>query len=346
MGRVATALPVSGRLALRDLSRHQARSSAALAAIGLALGIPSVIVASVAAGENASPLGNLSSTQILVHADDIDGPFAPDAARIAEVQSGVDAIAAALGDTRGRTARHVPRPLHAAATPRAVNRSRSASPARSATAGSTSPRCSPPRPRCSPRSASTRPKSPAARSSRPQPVTCYTFGSGGPFAPDRRSVQPLTSTGTLPETYTSLPKRAARSGTGGRARTGRRALRTLADRELDDRSTRPTSTTHARSRRATGSGSRPATTAPNLRMIRLAAGLTGMLLALGVLAATLGLIRGESANDLRTLDSGRGAAVDRGAASPRSPPGRWRAWARCSASSAPTSDSSPEASTI
>ena len=85
-------------MALRDLSRHQARSSAALAAIGLALGIPSVIVASVAAGENASPLGNLSSTQILVHAADIDGPFAPDAARIAEVQSGVDALVAALGD--------------------------------------------------------------------------------------------------------------------------------------------------------------------------------------------------------------------------------------------------------
>ena len=87
---------MSGRLALRDLSRHQARSSAALAAIGLALGIPSVIVASVAAGENASPLGNLSSTQILVHATDFDGPFAPDSARIDEVQSGVDAIATAL----------------------------------------------------------------------------------------------------------------------------------------------------------------------------------------------------------------------------------------------------------
>ena len=82
LGHVATALPVSGRLALRDLSRHQARSSAALAAIGLALGIPSVIVASVAAGENASPLGNLSSGQVLVHATDIDGPFAPDSAPV------------------------------------------------------------------------------------------------------------------------------------------------------------------------------------------------------------------------------------------------------------------------
>jgi putative ABC transport system permease protein len=39
----------------------------------------------------------------------------------------------------------------------------------------------------------------------------------------------------------------------------------------------------------------------NLRMTRLAAGLAGMVLALGVLAATLGLIRGESANDVRTL---------------------------------------------
>jgi putative ABC transport system permease protein len=39
----------------------------------------------------------------------------------------------------------------------------------------------------------------------------------------------------------------------------------------------------------------------DLHMIRLATGLIGMLLALGVLAATLGLVRGESANDMRML---------------------------------------------
>ena len=100
LGRVASPLPVSGRLALRDLSRHQARSSAALAAIGLALGIPAVIVASVASGENASPLSNLADNQILVHTLEIDGPFAPDAPRIAEVQPGVDALVAALDGAR------------------------------------------------------------------------------------------------------------------------------------------------------------------------------------------------------------------------------------------------------
>lgn len=42
--RGAARLPLAGRLALRDLGRNQARSSAALAAIGLALGIPVAVV--------------------------------------------------------------------------------------------------------------------------------------------------------------------------------------------------------------------------------------------------------------------------------------------------------------
>src|SRR5205814_1957870 len=100
LGKLATSLPVSGRLALRDLNRRQARSSAALAAIGLALGIPAVIVASVAAGENASPLGNLAANQLLVHGSAVEGPFSPSADRIAQVQPGIDAIAAALGQSR------------------------------------------------------------------------------------------------------------------------------------------------------------------------------------------------------------------------------------------------------
>jgi putative ABC transport system permease protein len=41
--------------------------------------------------------------------------------------------------------------------------------------------------------------------------------------------------------------------------------------------------------------------ASDLPTVRILSGLIGMLLALGVLAATVGLIRGESANELRTL---------------------------------------------
>jgi len=58
--------PVAVRLALRDLARHQARSGAALAAISLALGITAAIIISSAATKSAASAGNLPGTQILV----------------------------------------------------------------------------------------------------------------------------------------------------------------------------------------------------------------------------------------------------------------------------------------
>ena len=58
--------PVAVRLALRDLARHQARSGAALAAISLALGISAAIIISSAAAKTAASAGNLPDTQILV----------------------------------------------------------------------------------------------------------------------------------------------------------------------------------------------------------------------------------------------------------------------------------------
>ena len=165
------------------------------------------------------------------------------------------------------------------------------------------------------------------------------------FAPDRRSAQPLTSTGTLPETYTSLPNALLDP-----AQAGERGLDVVPSGLWLIENSRPLDKADLDNAReiATRHGFRIETRddRSNLRMIRLAAGLAGMLLALGVMAATLGLIRGESANDVRTLDSGRGAADRRGAGSPPSPPAHWRASARCSASSAPTSDSPPAASTI
>jgi putative ABC transport system permease protein len=58
--------PVAVRLALRDLARHQARSGAALAAISLALGITAAIIISSATDTTAASAGNLPDTQILV----------------------------------------------------------------------------------------------------------------------------------------------------------------------------------------------------------------------------------------------------------------------------------------
>jgi putative ABC transport system permease protein len=70
--------PVAVRLALRDLARHQARSGAALAAISLALGITVAIILSSAADKSAANAGNLPGTQILVWIGQPDGGNGPD----------------------------------------------------------------------------------------------------------------------------------------------------------------------------------------------------------------------------------------------------------------------------
>ncbi len=58
--------PVAVRLALRDLARYQARSAAALAAISLAVGIAVAIMVSLAAATNAANAGNLPANQMQV----------------------------------------------------------------------------------------------------------------------------------------------------------------------------------------------------------------------------------------------------------------------------------------
>ena len=58
--------PVAVRLALRDLARYQARSAAALAAISLALGIAVAIIIGLAASTNPASAGNLPGNQMLI----------------------------------------------------------------------------------------------------------------------------------------------------------------------------------------------------------------------------------------------------------------------------------------
>jgi putative ABC transport system permease protein len=93
---LAGGAPIAERLALRDLGRFRARSAAALAAVALALGLPVVIVATTAAAENQLGPGNLPANQILVHQAELDGPFLPRPESVAGMQDGVDAIADAL----------------------------------------------------------------------------------------------------------------------------------------------------------------------------------------------------------------------------------------------------------
>ena len=74
LGAVARWLPIAIRLALRDLARHQARSGIALAAISLTLGIPVAIVVTATAAEHGADLGNLSDRHLLVWTRDAAQP--------------------------------------------------------------------------------------------------------------------------------------------------------------------------------------------------------------------------------------------------------------------------------
>ena len=105
--RAARRLPVSGRLALRDLARFQARSGMALGAVSLALGIPVAIVITSAASEASADEGNLSGRQLLVRIHGAEGDMVDDvpadevetlAARVADLTGGLgDATAVPLG---------------------------------------------------------------------------------------------------------------------------------------------------------------------------------------------------------------------------------------------------------
>jgi len=91
-------MPIASRLALRDLGRYQARSGAALAAISLALGIPVAIVGIATASDNETGPGNLASTQLIVSGEGVDGPFVAAPGDVDAMQRGVDALSAAVGD--------------------------------------------------------------------------------------------------------------------------------------------------------------------------------------------------------------------------------------------------------
>ena len=99
--------PVATRLALRDLARHQARSGAALAAISLALGIAAAIIISSAADRSAASAGNLPDNQILVWngqpagGNGSDGPVVPvrTPAQLRVLAAAVQQIAGPLPDS-------------------------------------------------------------------------------------------------------------------------------------------------------------------------------------------------------------------------------------------------------
>ncbi len=100
----AVRLPIAARLALRDLARYQARAGAALAAVSLGLGLAVAIVIAAAAAEYRPDEGNLSDRQLMLRIDEtnevgtplsVPGQVPADAP---DLVAAVDRIATALGD--------------------------------------------------------------------------------------------------------------------------------------------------------------------------------------------------------------------------------------------------------
>ncbi|WP_433361014.1 FtsX-like permease family protein [Dactylosporangium sp. CA-152071] len=104
-GRLARFAPLAPRLALRDLARYRARSSAAVAAITLAVGIAAALAlsAAVSVAKAAAPAGgNLPADQLVVWLgpSGLDGPVpATTPEQQAAARQQVDVIAAALHAT-------------------------------------------------------------------------------------------------------------------------------------------------------------------------------------------------------------------------------------------------------
>jgi putative ABC transport system permease protein len=94
--------PIAARLALRDLARYQSRSSVALAAVGLAVGIAAAIAIYAAAAQAAAAVptgGNLPTNELIVWlSPSAVGGAVPQlsSTQLHNAQTRVDAVATAL----------------------------------------------------------------------------------------------------------------------------------------------------------------------------------------------------------------------------------------------------------
>lgn len=103
--RLASPLPISARLALRDLARYQTRSGAALGAATLAIGIASIITVSAASqiAKDSANGGNLAANEMMIYHSG-DGPKGGPLAEVSgddltTIRAQIDSMAARL-DTR------------------------------------------------------------------------------------------------------------------------------------------------------------------------------------------------------------------------------------------------------
>ncbi len=103
LATLARACPVASRIALRDLARYRARSGAALAAISLATGIAAAIIVGSGAAQAAAAVpptgGNLPADELVVWVspETIQGPVPQlDAAQLSNARAAVTTVATAL----------------------------------------------------------------------------------------------------------------------------------------------------------------------------------------------------------------------------------------------------------
>ena len=99
LASVAYRSGVAVRLALRDLVRYQARSGAALGAVTLAIGIAATIAIGAAASDAPSPVGNLPADQLMIYAspNTAAGQVPPlSESQLQTVTTRLDALASAI----------------------------------------------------------------------------------------------------------------------------------------------------------------------------------------------------------------------------------------------------------
>jgi putative ABC transport system permease protein len=293
----ASRLPVAPRLAIRDLSRYRARSGAALAAISLALGVPMAILIAATAAHDSAEAGNLSNRQLLIHTADLGGPFVPEADDVARLDEQARRIAAAI-EGASLVPLNVPldptgtgqpgvegRMAVSFATPRDdgygfVAALYVATPELVARYGVDLATADP-------------------------DTEIFTSETGdlvyiAPRSGERREPDPVTHAQSVRRSYTSVPSSFIRPDALQRhgweaVSAGEWLIETpkpLTGEQLDAvRSIAAEAGLSVESR----------DTQHGLETLRLAATSAGLLLALGILAMTVGLIRSEGASDLRTL---------------------------------------------
>ena len=300
LARTAARMPIASRLAIRDLARYQARSSAALAAISLVLGIPVMILVVAASTAHASDAGNLSDRQLIVRAAGVPEPFVPQAADLPSLQAGVDKLAAALGHATAVPLEVVVDPtvppdphFHFRMLVTLGRRDgdgwRFVSPLFVAT-----PKL------LSEHGVDLQPPGTGSDILTDQTGELGMLGITTPRGGDRSNAGLVTNPRKIPPTYTSLPGSFITAES-----VHQRGWEVVPSGVWLVESDKPF--THAELTKARDAAAASGLTVESrdhqegLRTLRNAATAIGMGLALGVLALTVGLMRGESTGELRTL---------------------------------------------